>query len=140
MKTRNMVIGFMFCCATVVSPQLADAKAKLDFRTAKTLAELDKLGAKPLEGAAVTSAVSGKTFKTKGWTWTMNADGTQASKASDNSWTDSGTWQVRGNQFCRQSAATKGAELCSTVFASGKDLRMSDPAATGKLTAWTLSY
>jgi hypothetical protein len=140
-KLSLAAIGVLFCTASFGLPHAAFAKAKINFKTAMKITEVEKLGGKLADGAAVQTLVSGKTLKGKGWTWTFNSDGTQASRATDKSWDDKGNWHMSGNQLCRISTVAKAAtELCSNIYTLGHDLRMTDPTAVGKLHNWYLSY
>ncbi len=140
-RIRASAILFLFCTTIFGLTETTYAKAKVDFRTAMKIAEIEKLGAKSLDGATIQTTFSGKTLKGLDWSWTFNSDGTESSKANDNSWTDKGTWHLSGNQLCRTSTATKGAtELCSNIYTMGQDVRMSDPRSSGVLHKWYLTY
>ena len=79
-KSSETGICFLFCATTIGPIGSADAKAKIDFRTATKIAEMEKLGGKIRDGATVQTTLSGKTLKGKEWSWTFNADGTESSK------------------------------------------------------------
>ncbi len=140
-KLNVTAICFLFCTTTFGVTESAYAKAKINFKTATMITEVEKLGGKMMDGATIQTTLSGKTLKGKDWSWTFNADGTESSKDNKNAWTDKGTWHMKGDQLCRISTATAGAtELCSNVYASGHDLRMSDQNASGMLHKWYISY
>jgi hypothetical protein len=138
---KFLVLSFgLFSAMSIDATAPVFAKAKINFRSAMMVSDMDKLGGKVMDGATIQKTFSGKTLKGKGWSWTIKSDGAQSSKASDNSWTDAGTWHVQGDQFCRQSTTAKGSELCSSVYSVGHDIRFTDPRNPGKLHDWYLTF
>ena len=111
-----------------------------DFLNAKTVKQARAAGAQQISGASIQKIMAGRTFKQADWTWTIKKNGTQSSKATDGSWSDAGTWQIKGNQYCRESGATEGKTICSDVYFLGRDLRFTQDANPKKLLDWHVSY
>lgn len=116
----------------------AQADENQAFLSATKVSEIKDMGAKQMDGASITRLFTGKTLKSSNWTWTFEGNGTQFSSANDGSWEDKGTWSVKGNELCRQSQTSGGAERCSKVYFLGRDLRFTE----GKrdLHDWWVSY
>lgn len=94
---------------------------------AGTPSQLRALGARPLSGSDIQSELIGQTLDEGSWTWNINSDGTASSRADNGSWTSSSTWDISGNQFCRQSDSLP--RKCSDVFELGGIYRFSDTSS-----------
>ena len=136
-RSRAIALGatLAFCAPAVT---LADnAKA---FRTVEKVSELSAIGAKQLPGASIEQIFTSGTLINPDWTWDIEPDGTQTSKANNGSWSDEGTWEVRGNEFCRASTLSQGKTLCSKVYYLGRELRFSEDADPRNLLDWYVTY
>ncbi|WP_420860303.1 hypothetical protein [Algirhabdus cladophorae] len=111
-----------------------------DFQSSTSVSQIAKMGAKQMAGTSIQKIFAGRTLKNPNWTWTFKKNGVQSSKANDGAWTDKGTWEVKGNEFCRQSEMSKGKEMCSKVYVLGRDLKFSDHQNAKKLKDWYISY
>jgi hypothetical protein len=124
----------------LVSTSHSQADNAEAFRTAERVSELSALGAKQLPGSSIEQILTSGTLTNPGWTWDIEPDGTQSSEANDGSWSDEGTWEVRGNEFCRESTLSEGKTLCSKVYYLGRELRFSENADPRNLLDWYLTY
>ncbi|WP_170412825.1 hypothetical protein [Ruegeria arenilitoris] len=127
----------MALIATLFSGAAIADTAK-DFLTATKVSQIKDMGAQQMDGASIEKIVSGKTLKSSNWTWTFEKDGKQSSTANDGSWTDKGTWSVKGNELCRESDTSGKGERCSKVYFMGRDLRFTD--GKRNLHDWWVSY
>lgn len=137
---KKFVVATAFFVATFLgaaAPAVADQAA---FRTADTVREIQALGAKQVAGQSLQHLLSGRSFDHPEWTWDIRANNTHFSRAKDNSWTDEGTWEIVGNQYCRSSQATQGRTLCSDVYVLGRDLRFTEDRRPRRLLDWYVSY
>jgi len=105
---------------------------------ATNVAEFEALGATRLDEAAFRSRIVERSLVEAGgsWTWTIRADGTNPSRATDGSWEADNAWSFRNGQFCR------GDVGCSDVYAVGDFFRMTevDPPSRTRLDGWTVTY
>lgn len=105
--------------------------------SATTPSQLTALGARKLSAGDFNSELVGKTLDEAGngdWTWNINGDGTSNSRADDGSWETSSTWELSGNQYCRQSADTP--RKCSSVYELGGIYRFTENS--DELAGWAV--
>jgi hypothetical protein len=102
---------------------------------ASTPAELRALGARQLNAADIQSELVGQTLTQGSWIWSINRNGTASSKANNNTWTSSSTWDIVGNQYCRQS--TDSPRKCSDVYELSGVYRFSE--STSELVGWAVT-
>lgn len=133
--TTIAFVGLAACQTTTNSGgNSVDRDAAL---SATTPTQLTALGARKLGAADFNSELVGKTLDEAGksnWTWNINSDGTSSSRADDGSWETSSTWDLSGNQYCRQSA--DNPRKCSDVYELGGIYRFTE--APGELAGWAV--
>ena len=122
-------------CQTTPDSASSSVVSRAAIANAGSPSELLSMGARKLSASDIRSELVGQKLDEGGWTWNINGDGTGSSRSNDGSWTSTSTWDISGDQYCRQ--GEDFPRKCSDIYELGGIFRFSDTADT--LAGWSVS-